>query len=678
MVTEGVICTRSFSRLKFVILSFNRDASSHPCQCEPGWTGFHCEFKEGSVPNCSLDCQNGGVCIVGVASPAEAEHMSHKWSLDEVEDHMRCACPSGLGGALCESQAEQCGEDGICLHGGTCVITTQIDQNDHTSTQYHCDCTSASDAEGNFYAGKYCEHVATDMCSETDWNLFCTQGGECKTNPIEGCKCPTGTAGYKCEFLLENMQTEAQDDEEDDDDVEDDATRCGDGYCQNGGSCVIEEVVSANGTSETKESCDCSTSGSDGVFFGGEFCQYKATTVCGDGDFCLHHGSCLEDGTCDCLSGWTGDHCETETMEDDGSGQPGEVCGDAVCFNGGVCAETEMIGPDGSLEVTLHCDCSSAFDDSYSYAGTSCHFPSTSFCSQPSPGDDLAEVLYCVNHGTCMDDPQLGCNCPPGFYGFSCEYESQGHDADGDGVPDLEDQEDDDRDEYEVCGEDGLVCFNGGRCQTTVMQNDENGEVETSYQCDCQTAFDGDIPYLGVSCEYPATDICDPADDGEPPSLAIFCTNHGTCKEDFTQGCHCPDGFFGGACQFKTEVEDIVVVEPGEDPIDYEECGDDLVCLNVSTVLSITNGLCQPSFSHSISLFLRNREENVPQRLWRTGRKLSKFNIVTAQVLLTRLKSLLANHASTRQRHSALPRRMVQPETFTSVLTEASVPLTIS
>jgi hypothetical protein len=582
-------------------LSSDRDSSAHPCLCEDGWTGFHCEFKQGEVPECTVNCQNGGVCLVGVASPSEAEHMNHKWSLEDAEDHMRCACPPGVGGEVCESPAELCGDDGICLHGGTCVTTTQVNQNGQSFTQHHCDCTKAGDDQGNFFAGKYCEHAATAMCSEIDWNLFCTQGGECKSNPIEGCKCPTGTAGYKCEFILENIQTETQADDEEDDNL---ATRCGTGFCQNGGSCVIEEVASGNVTQETKEFCDCSTSFADGVFFGGDYCQYKATTVCGDGHFCLHHGSCLHNGACECQSGWSGKHCGTATTDINGSEQSGESCGDTVCFNDGVCSETEMIGPDGTLEILLRCDCSSAFDDTYSYAGTSCQFPSTSFCSQPLPGDSLTEVLYCVNHGTCMDDPQLGCDCPPGFYGFSCEYESQEYDSDGDGLSDLEDPNYDDQFDVEICGEDGLVCHNGGRCQTTVLQNDENGEAETTYQCDCSTAFDGDVLFQGVSCEYPATTICDPSDDGELPSLAVVCTNHGKCTEDLSQGCECPNGFTGTACQFKTEFEDIVVVQPGEEPVEYEKCGDDLICLNVSRALHGSFlRFCPSSSSHFICSF---------------------------------------------------------------------------
>ncbi|KAL3920110.1 MAG: hypothetical protein SGILL_003424 [Bacillariaceae sp.] len=590
------------------------ELAAFPCLCDDDYEGYHCEFKAGTVPECLLNCQNGGDCVVGIISPSEGQHMNHKWSLQETEDHMRCVCPPGFGGAFCESPAEECG-DSICLHGGTCVTTTQVLQDGVVHTQSHCDCTDAGDIEGNLYAGQYCEHQATAMCSETDWNLFCTQGGQCKINPIEGCSCPSGTAGYKCEFILDNMYNDgtttqdsdvgfdgdvdfedSQDEDDDDNDNDDDSqsTRCGDGYCQNGAACVIEEVINGSGVEDIKSFCDCSEAAvNNGAYFAGDYCQYKSTSICGGQDnFCVHGGDCRTDGGCDCPIGWAGNHCETSWVDDNvpvdiQPGQGGEMCGEHVCYNGGACAETEMIGPDGSLTITLHCDCASAYDDQYSYAGLNCEFPSTSLCTQPVPGEDLADVLYCVNHGTCMVNPRLGCDCPPGFYGFACEYENQNHDSDGDGVPDMEDQNNFSDDDWEICGDDGLVCHNGGRCETTVVQNSQTGDTETTHTCDCRTAYVGDTPFSGVACEYPATELCAPPDDGEPPTLGQFCTNHGTCRLDTSRGsCDCPDGFTGSSCQFKASYNDIVDAEDGDLPIDHEDCGDDLACLNGGTCVT--------------------------------------------------------------------------------------------
>ena len=91
----------------------------------------------------------------------------------------------------------------ICLNGGTCVTATRTDPTTGrtTMTESHCDCTTATDRDGNFYAGKLCEHVSTSVCNNNNngngnandsssssssgsdlfaTNLFCTQGGRCR------------------------------------------------------------------------------------------------------------------------------------------------------------------------------------------------------------------------------------------------------------------------------------------------------------------------------------------------------------------------------------------------------------------------------------------------------------------------------------------------------------------
>lgn len=568
------------------------DQSSRPCLCEEGWEGFHCEFKAGTVPKCALDCQNGGVCVVGVASPTEAEHMNHVWSLGEAEDHMRCLCPPGVGGALCEAPAASCGPDGLCLNGGTCVATTQAGG---SRMQHHCDCAAATDGRGRSYAGKYCEHPATATCSDDDWNLFCTQGGTCKSNPIEGCSCPSGAAGYKCEFILDNLDgDDAQDDGPesggdaaggggggDDDDDQDDGTPeallCasggGEGFCRNGGICVEEEDILEDGTIKIFEFCDCSFAHTDTDIFDGAFCQYKATNLCLIGNesappslaafdrFCVHHGTCQEDGSCSCPPGWEGDHCELPKtkVSEPGGEDGGTLCGDTRCYNGGTCVETEVMQPEGDVQFLAHCDCSTAFDKKFLYAGESCQFPSTQLCTAKRDGASLRGTIFCTNHGTCKDNVMLGCDCPDGFNGFACEFERQG-DVENDGKDD-----DGGNDDWEICGDEGLVCHNGGRCLTTVSNNEATGVLRTEYACDCTTAYDEEKAYLGLSCEYPSTTICDPELDGEPLSAALFCVNHGTCKNNPFDGCDCQDGFTGTFCQLTTDIEDIIDgVDDGE------------------------------------------------------------------------------------------------------------------
>ena len=96
---------------------------------------------------------------------------------------MSCVCKSGFNGRFCEVPVEQCGNDDddasgighVCLNGGQCVTTSAQTPEGKVRSQHHCDCTIASNEKNDRFAGKYCEHEATSLCSDNDWNLFCTQ-----------------------------------------------------------------------------------------------------------------------------------------------------------------------------------------------------------------------------------------------------------------------------------------------------------------------------------------------------------------------------------------------------------------------------------------------------------------------------------------------------------------------
>jgi hypothetical protein len=598
-----------------------------PCICEDGWEGYHCEFKTGTVPDCTLNCQNGGTCLVGVFTASEAQQLHHIWTIQQQEDHMRCICPDGYGGYLCESPVEICdvtnghtngdsnegsssSSSSICLNGGACATTTRTDPvTGKSKTQQRCDCTEATDRNGNRYAGKFCEHAATGVCDDDDFNLFCTQGGVCKPNPIEGCSCPSGTAGYKCEFIIGNSDNGGGGDNDSGGGGNNPPVppsrptpaptpapeKCGDEVCMNGGVCVLEDVVLEDGTRGSEEVCDCSNAYTDTTIFAGPYCQYKATSICVDDvletqgslqgvPFCVHQGECQVDGSCSCQSGWIGEHCELKTFEPGEDDPADEVdsdtasCGDKVCYNGGICVQTEVVVAGGATSIKTHCDCDSAYDEHFLYAGASCEFPSTQLCTVPDPVNGLAGTAFCTNHGRCQTNTQLGCDCPTGFYGFACEFERL-NDEDGDGIPNDEDEDfnnvDEDMiDQFDVCdGYDGLICHNSGTCMTVVETDEDTGDVTTIYQCDCSTAVQGDTAYLGERCEYPVTTSC---------GAFQGCTNGGTCKSSSNPGeagCDCPNhGFTGLFCQFKSTVDEITNTAD----VDFTPCGQDLVCLNVS------------------------------------------------------------------------------------------------
>lgn len=148
---------------------FAQDPES-PCDCPPGLTGPHCEFEEGIVPQCELDCYNGGRCQVGIKYPDETIFESNR-------DLQYCICPEGYYGRTCEVEGKQCGA-AHCFNGGSCV---KIEQKDGTVTD-HCDCTDAGDDEVSF-AGRFCQSPSTVFCSKfEDYNgkHFCVNGGQCR------------------------------------------------------------------------------------------------------------------------------------------------------------------------------------------------------------------------------------------------------------------------------------------------------------------------------------------------------------------------------------------------------------------------------------------------------------------------------------------------------------------
>lgn len=93
-------------------------------------------------------------------------------------------------------------------------------------------------------------------------------------------------------------------------------------------------------------------------------------------------------------------------------------------MNGGDCkAHSDSSG----FEWT--CDCRRAHTDDHLYAGSSCEFKSTSYCTidgkQPRIG--TGHEAFCVNEGKCKgfvmgDREHPGCECPDGFFGDHCEF----------------------------------------------------------------------------------------------------------------------------------------------------------------------------------------------------------------------------------------------------------------
>ena len=423
-----------------------------PCFCSDIYEGEHCEFRKGTVPECTLNCENGGHCVVGINDPDDADILYNLWGTGTdtttTADHetlqqkyMRCVCPTGYGGRNCEApisdEGESCGNY-HCLNGGKCVESTFTSDavgsgsngSGGVETTYNCDCTTAGADTGDKYSGRMCQYKATEYCTEFDdsnTNLedgiygtsFCVNNGRCPSDPSLPCECSDEFSGFKCDYRIAHPKTSQKPE----------PIECGEYMCYNGGKCIDSEHVSAEGTF-LKKMCDCSTAMTANDLFAGTNCQYKSTDICTDPEpgaqslegvfFCTNHGTCKDNAVegCDCPHGFTGDKCQFSTTQEDDDHYTGAVnCGGdgLACYHGGQCVETTFFLEDGSNRTDYTCDCATAYDENHLYSGSSCQYKSTQLCTEPTDADEsLQGHLFCTNNGECKENPRHGCDCPNG------------------------------------------------------------------------------------------------------------------------------------------------------------------------------------------------------------------------------------------------------------------------
>jgi hypothetical protein len=83
-------------------------------------SGASCEFRANEIPECTLECDNGGMCQLGLHVPFNDLDHLYLTNTSNPEDFMHCVCPEGYGGKTCSIPTDQCGEF-HCYHGGTCL-----------------------------------------------------------------------------------------------------------------------------------------------------------------------------------------------------------------------------------------------------------------------------------------------------------------------------------------------------------------------------------------------------------------------------------------------------------------------------------------------------------------------------------------------------------------------------
>lgn len=135
-----------------------------PCSCPVGRDGPHCEFKEGEVPDCTMECENSGICTLGIQTIHDANNYSLYW--EQTVNKMYCSCRDGFHGVHCEVDlttlhSSQCGQppnDLFCFNG-VCEV-------DRTSGQPVCHCKRG-------FAGEACQYRQNEV---PDCKLDCVQG----------------------------------------------------------------------------------------------------------------------------------------------------------------------------------------------------------------------------------------------------------------------------------------------------------------------------------------------------------------------------------------------------------------------------------------------------------------------------------------------------------------------
>lgn len=174
------------------------------------YVGDFCEheYTLNISTQCSLPCLNGQ-CVFGRQNATIPPFWINYFDIDhdgknELES-MHCVCTDGFDGPLCEIERAPCGQSEYCYYGSQCV--SHVENN---AAVRECDCNAANTYQVS-YAGDYCQYKVTQFClrneESSSGNLFCVNGGTCRSNIYDGCDCPVGFDGAFCEIALEGNTT---------------------------------------------------------------------------------------------------------------------------------------------------------------------------------------------------------------------------------------------------------------------------------------------------------------------------------------------------------------------------------------------------------------------------------------------------------------------------------------
>jgi len=181
------------------------------CKCPEGYTGKHCEKLQSGFLQITEDmeqeideedneeseevckktiCQNGGTCHTEIKDDS-----SILGRMKSTNVLIRCICPSGFTGTLCERQVDVC-PDGkhMCFRNSKCVLV------DESRDEYICSCNTASSGNASELGGNNCQYEATSTCES---GISCFNNGTCNGDK---CLCIDGYSGPYCTLSSSSMR----------------------------------------------------------------------------------------------------------------------------------------------------------------------------------------------------------------------------------------------------------------------------------------------------------------------------------------------------------------------------------------------------------------------------------------------------------------------------------------
>lgn len=209
--------------------NLSSSSSLWTCQCSDDFEGKHCEYSKqindeedsssnettttNLLPPANETCQNtechhGGQCYFGPKDTSdtvigkmlsqhpggELDHilMGKSGEMGANENYEHCHCPSGFTGVHCEIKFTTC-QNNNDEDDYACFHDSECVPDDAIK----CSCNNREDLlnENDLsLTGDYCENRATSRCGEG----WCFNGGECQDDLQISCNCPKGWSGPDC------------------------------------------------------------------------------------------------------------------------------------------------------------------------------------------------------------------------------------------------------------------------------------------------------------------------------------------------------------------------------------------------------------------------------------------------------------------------------------------------